>query len=154
MSASISYVQAIADSNCESDTVLPFKKGDIIGVTQTDTGSEGWWAGYLLRDKNAGCRYLHQSLVTPIISYDQPPPPECKYKSVARALYNFSSDHPDDLPVSRGNALLVSPVVGTSEWLEVTRGSQTGLVPSSHSEVPATGETSKALPLETGKSSG
>ena len=134
MSASVSYVQAIADSNCETDTVLAFRKGDIIGVTQTDTGSEGWWAGYLLRDKNAVCKCLDQSLVAPIISYDQPAP-ECKYKSIARALYNFSSDHPDDLPVSRGNALLVAPVAGTSEWLEVNRGSQTGLVPSKYLQI-------------------
>jgi len=134
MSSTIKFVQAIADNNGETDTELVFKRGEIIVVIDTDTGSDGWWEGYLLRDENAGSGFFPQSFAVPIISSDQTPP-DGVYVTAARALYDFSSDNPDDLPISQGNALLAAPVADSPEWTEATRGSRTGFVPSNYVQV-------------------
>jgi len=74
MSGKKLYVQAIADNNGETDTELVFKRGEIIVVVETDTGSEGWWEGYLLRDKSGQSGFFPESFAVPIISCDQTPP--------------------------------------------------------------------------------
>lgn len=130
----VKYVQAFADNAGETDTELVFSKGEIIAVVDTDTGSDGWWEGYLLRDKDAGSGFFPESFAVPIVPSGEEPA-RGPYVHAARAMYDFTSENPDDLPVSEGDALLASPVADSPEWTEATRGTRTGFVPSNYVEV-------------------
>lgn len=130
----VKYVQAIADNAGQTDTELVFSKGEIIAVVDTDTGSDGWWEGYLLRDKDAGSGFFPESFAVPIVPSGEEPA-SGPYVHAARAMYDFTSENPDDLPVSEGDALLASPVADSPEWTEATRGTRTGFVPSNYVEV-------------------
>lgn len=132
--SAVKYAQAIADNTGETDTELVFSKGEIIVVVDTDTGSEGWWEGYLLRDKDAGSGFFPESFAVPIVPSGEEPAGG-QYVHAARALYDFTSENADDLPVSEGDALLASPVADSPEWTEATRGTRTGFVPSNYVEV-------------------
>lgn len=130
----VKYVQAIADNAGETDTELVFSKGEVIAVVDTDTGSDGWWEGYLVRDKDAGSGFFPESFAVPIVPAGEEPS-SGPYVHAARAMYDFTSENPDDLPVSEGDALLASPVADSPEWTEATRGTRTGFVPSNYVEV-------------------
>lgn len=134
MSDAIRFAQAIADNAGENETELVFKKGDILGVVDTNTGSDDWWEGYLLRDPSQ-TGFLPRSFVVPIVAKDCEPAGSAQHVYAARAMYDFTSSNPDDLPLTRGEALLASPVADSPEWTEATRGTRSGFVPSNYVEM-------------------
>eukprot|EP00727_Mastigamoeba_balamuthi_P013339 m51a1_g8628 putative sorting nexin-18-like (629) ;mRNA; f:99001-101689 len=130
-SSSATLARAIADNPGEVDTELVFAAGDVITVTATDTGSEGWWEGEL----NGRVGYFPASFVE-LVEPELPPVPRLR----ARVLYDCDTGNAEDLVARAGDVVAYVGLPDSPEWVDAeSEDGRRGFLPRLYIEPLAEG---------------
>ncbi|ORX43300.1 hypothetical protein BCR36DRAFT_406845 [Piromyces finnis] len=127
-------VKALYDYEATCEGELSISVGDIITVTNTNTGSSSWWEG--TGPKGHGqfpsmyVKELPSSTKTA-----KPVPAEKKINKKVRALYDYTAQNPDELSFKADDIIEVTEETNNAnDWWMGRLNSQVGLFPRTYIE--------------------
>jgi len=120
------------EATCEGE--LSISVGDIITVTNTNTGSSSWWEG--TGPKGHGqFPSMYVKEITSTTKSTKPTPAGKKINKKVRALYDYTAQNPDELTFKANDIIEVTEEMSNGkDWWMGRLNSQTGLFPRTYIE--------------------
>jgi len=125
-------VKALYDYEATCEGELSISVGDIITVTNTNTGSSSWWEGTGPKGHGQFPSMYVQELTG---SSKTAKPTEKKTNKKVRALYDYTAQNPDELTFKAYDIIEVTEETNnSSDWWMGRLNSQVGLFPKTYIE--------------------
>jgi len=125
-------VKALYDYEATCEGELSISVGDIITVTNTNTGSSSWWEGTGPKGHGQFPSMYVQELTG---SSKTTKPTEKKTNKKVRALYDYTAQNPDELTFKAYDIIEVTEETNnSSDWWMGRLNSQVGLFPKTYIE--------------------